>query len=114
MKGFLMIIMELFGPPDGGPSTRFFMGHLIPGMIGLYSLTAIFIGKTVLPAKTLPTIGGVPGVCVACIYLGVAGLLHFHWGWGLSHERWHLSVRGKWAAFGFIVLSFIGLITFHP
>ncbi|TDU70562.1 hypothetical protein EI77_02607 [Prosthecobacter fusiformis] len=78
MKGFIMIILELFEPPDGGPYTQFFMGRLIPGVISLYVLIAILIVKTALPIKSLPTIGGLPGVLVAFMYLGVAGLLHFH------------------------------------
>lgn len=118
MKGVINIILELFEPPDGGPFSKFFMGYLAPGLITVYAIYAMIIGETIIPLKGLPTAPGLAGCLLALMYVGVAALLHFHWGWGLSHQLWHYSVRAKLAALGFMMLCIFALIVFlasyHP
>lgn len=118
MQGIFKIFFALFQPADGGPFAKAFMGYFIPGLIALYAVYAIVIGETMIPLKGLPTAPGFAGCLIAFMYVGVAAILHFHWGWGLSHELWHQSVRAKWAAFCFIVACGLAMIVFlassHP
>lgn len=92
--------MNLFEaePAEGGSVKKWLFGYLIPCVILVYATWAVIKGEIHLPHRSGKDFTGTPARCLAITYLSIAIWHHFHWGWGLSHQLWPDSGRGKIAA----------------